>query len=292
MPPTPSPFKTPAAAEAYRAAYAATLALWPVPAEPLDVETSFGVTHLNAAGAPDLPPLLLIHGFAVSSTQWYANVAPLSRHFRVYAIDVVNQMGLSVCARPLTTRAHCAAWLGEVLTGLGLERAALAGHSYGGWLALNFALAAPARVARLALLSPANAFAPISTRFLLSFLAAFLRPTPRMLYWFMQRTTTRQLPHPAPDVDQVVAGVRAFRPAQLAAPVQVAFSDAELRGLPMPALLLVGERDVACRPSRVLARARRVLPQMEAELVPGGGHLFQVDQAEVTNARLLRFLTA
>ena len=50
--PTTAPFKTPATEAAFRAAYAATLALWPVPSTPLDVQTSFGVTHLNAAGAP------------------------------------------------------------------------------------------------------------------------------------------------------------------------------------------------------------------------------------------------
>ncbi len=292
MPTTASPFKTPAAEAAYRAAYAATLALWPVPSTPLDVPTRFGVTHLNAAGAADLPPLILLHGFAVSSTQWYANVAPLSRHFRVYALDVVNQMGLSVCTRPLATRADCAAWLGEVLDGLGLERATLMGHSYGGWLALNLALAAPARVTRLVLLSPASAFAPIATRFLLAFLSAVFVPTPRMLYWFMQQTTTQRLVYPTADVEQLLAGIRAFTQSQLAGPVFAVFSDAELHGLHAPTLLLVGERDVACNPRRVLERARRLVPQIEAELIAGGGHLFQVDQAAATNARLLRFLTA
>jgi pimeloyl-ACP methyl ester carboxylesterase len=287
-----SPFKSAAAADVYRAAYAATLALWPVPSQPLDVTTSFGVTHLNAAGALDLPPLILIHGFAVSSTQWYANVAPLSQHYRVYALDVVNQMGLSVCTRPLTTRAQCAAWLGEVLAGLGLERATLMGHSYGGWLALNLALAQPARVERLVLLSPAAAFGPVATRYLLSFLLSVFVPTRSNLYRFMQSSTTQPVVNGRADIEQVVAGVRGFKQSQLASPVVVTFTDAELRRLGTPALLLVGEYDISCRPSAVLERARRLVPRLEAELIRGGGHLFQMDQAAATNARLLQFLTA
>jgi len=289
--PTTSPFKTPAAADAYRAAYAATLALWPVPHAPLDVSTSFGTTHLNVAGAADLPPLILIHGFAVSSTQWYLNVEPLSRHFCVYALDVVNQMGLSVAARALKTRADCAAWLVEVLDALQLERAALAGHSYGAWLALNLALAAPARVERLALLGPAGAFAPISARFLIAFLSAVFVPTRRMLYGFMQQTTTQRLAGQRADIEQVVAGIRSFNSQQLAGPVFAVFTDGELRRLDRPTLLLVGDHDISCRPRAVLDRARRLLPHLEAELVSDGGHMFQVDQAEATNARLLKFLT-
>ena len=38
------------------------------------------------------------------------------------------------------------------------------------------------------------------------------------------------------------------------------------------------------------ARARRLIPHIEAALIPGGGHLFPVDQAETTNARMLAFL--
>src|SRR5512147_1785816 len=87
-------FKSPEGAEQYRAAYDATLALWPVPYEALDITTDFGTTHINVAGSPDSPPLVLIHGAQVNSTQWYTNIEPLSRHFHVYALDVIDQMGM------------------------------------------------------------------------------------------------------------------------------------------------------------------------------------------------------
>src|SRR5215813_2086478 len=92
-------FKTPEGAASYMAAYNATLSLWPVAHQSLDVKTSFGTTHINAAGSPELPPLILLHGFGVCSTQWYPNIEPLSRHFRVYALDVLSQFGLSVATR-------------------------------------------------------------------------------------------------------------------------------------------------------------------------------------------------
>ena len=104
-----SVFKSPQGEARYLAAYDATLALWPVPHQALDVETSFGTTHINTAGAADLPPLLLIHGVGLSSTQWYSNVAALSRYFRIYALDTIGQVGRSVRTHPPMTRAEYAA---------------------------------------------------------------------------------------------------------------------------------------------------------------------------------------
>ena len=93
-------------------------------------------------------------------------------------------------------------------------------------------------------------------------------------------------------MEQLAAAIPAFKPTQQAAPVTGVFPEAELRGLRVPALLLVGERDVTCNPRRGVERAQRLMPHIEAELIHEGGHLFQVEQAEVTNARLLVFLTA
>jgi pimeloyl-ACP methyl ester carboxylesterase len=263
----------------------------PVPHQALDVKTSFGVTHINTAGSPELPPLMLLHGFGVCSTQWYPNIAPLSRQFRVYAPDVLSQMGLSVAAGRLKTRHDCAAWLIEVLDALNLERVCMVGHSYGGWLSLNLALTAPQRVERLVLLSPAAIFAPIRLPFLLRFLSAVFIPTRAMIHWFMQSTTTMPLSRSHPVIEQLVTGIRSFKGQQIGAPVYSVYSDDDLRQISMPTLLLIGDHDRSCKPNLVLHRAQQLVPHIQAELVIGGGHLFPTDQADVTNTRILEFLS-
>jgi pimeloyl-ACP methyl ester carboxylesterase len=285
-------FKTPEAAARYLAAYNAMLALWPVPHEALDVKTSFGTTHINTAGSPELPPLLLLHGFGVCSTQWYANIAPLSRYFRVYAPDVLNQMGLSVATRRLKTRQDCATWLIELLDALNLDSIYVVGHSYGGWLSLNLALAVPHRVERMVLLSPAASFASIPLPFLLRFLSGVFIPTRFMIHRFMQSTTTMPLNNNHPIVEQLVVAIKSFRGQQIGAPVFSVFVDDDLRQISMPTLLLIGDHDTSCKPTQVLERARRLIPHIKAELVVGGGHLFPTDQADITNARMLEFLNS
>jgi pimeloyl-ACP methyl ester carboxylesterase len=61
-------FKTPEAEKLYLAAYEAVLALWPVPSDPLDVPTRFGITHVNASGPKGRPAMVLFPGFDANST--------------------------------------------------------------------------------------------------------------------------------------------------------------------------------------------------------------------------------
>lgn len=286
-------FKTPEGADKFFAAYDATLALWPVPHEAIEVTTSFGTTLINVAGSPDLPPLLLIHGNQVSSSVWYANIEPLSRHFRVYAPDVIDQMGLSVPKYKLKTASDYADWMGEVLDALHLDRVTVIGHSHGGWQALNLAIRSPQRVERLVLLSPAPAILRLKMQLLLRMLPIFVRPTRAMFYRYFQWLTTMPLDENQPHtlIEQMMLGALSYKPQELSIGVVTVFTDDELRQIDKPTLLLVGECEVVYDPAKALARARRLMPQVEAELIAGGGHLFPVDQADATNARILKFLS-
>jgi pimeloyl-ACP methyl ester carboxylesterase len=87
-------------------------------------------------------------------------------------------------------------------------------------------------------------------------------------------------------------GAKSFKPQELSLGVTSVFTDEELRRLNIPTLLLVGEHEVVYEPKRVLERARRLMPNIEAELISGGGHIFPIDQAEATNNRMVAFLQA
>jgi pimeloyl-ACP methyl ester carboxylesterase len=67
-------------------------------------------------------------------------------------------------------------------------------------------------------------------------------------------------------------------------------TDDELRSIITPTLLLLGEKSQLHRARRVLARARSLMPNLEADLVPRAGHSLGFDHAEVVAARILQFL--
>lgn len=283
-------FKTPDAAAQFRAAYDETLALSGVSCEAIAVNTSYGMAHVNAAGTPEAPPVVLIHGAQASSTSWYATLGPLSRSFRVYAPDVIDQMGLSVPTRKLKTQQDCGIWMNELLDGLHIERAVIVGHSQGGWQALNLAITAPQRVERLVLLSPSGSLSRLRWQMLFRMLPVFIRPNRTTFYRAFQWSTTMPVKGRIPLVEQFMLGAMGIKPGELSLGVVAVFKDEQLRQVKAPTLLLAGEQDNTCHPRYDIERARRLIPSIEADLIPGGGHLFPVDQADATNARILDFL--
>lgn len=284
-------FKSPEAAQNFLAAYATTLDLWPVSHDEIDVETRFGLTHVNCAGSPESPPLVLLHGAQTSSTAWYPNVAALSQHFRVYAPDVIDQAGRSTPTRKLGNRQDCADWLSDVLDALQVERAAFVGHSHGGWQVLNLAILAPHRVDRLILLSPAG-ITRLRLEIFLRLLPAFIIPTKAVFYRSFQWSTVKTLDarQPEPVIDQIRVGGTSFKPQELGFGVVHVFVDEELRQINQPILLLVGDQEKIFNPTLLLERAHRLLPHLEAELIAHAAHLLPIDQAETVNARIVVFL--
>ncbi len=149
-------YRSAAAAEVVGAAYRSVLDGWPVPHQELRLPTREGETFVVACGAEDAPPLILLHGAQANAASWMFDAIAWSQAFRVFAIDVIGEAGFSAPSRPdLSTDAH-AGWLDDVLSGLGVTRAAFVGVSLGGWLALDYATRRPGRVERLALLCPAG----------------------------------------------------------------------------------------------------------------------------------------
>src|SRR5277367_540258 len=89
-------------------------------------------------GAPDAPPLVLVHGFAADKLAWQYNFAALARTYRVTAIDLPGHGESEIVTKAVPWRGM-AGWLAALLGELGLERPHLVGHSLGARLCLALA---------------------------------------------------------------------------------------------------------------------------------------------------------
>ena len=104
-------------------------------------------------GDPALPPLLLLNGYAATSLDWDpAFLDRLGEGWDVIAPDN-RGMGGSDLGEGELTIAGMADDAIAVLDALGLERAAVAGWSMGGFVAQELAAGAPQRVSSLALMA-------------------------------------------------------------------------------------------------------------------------------------------
>lgn len=287
MPTGSQVFKTRQAQAAYLAAYEAALGLWPVPFEELDIPTRFGSTHLVASGPPSAPPLVLLPGNFASATMWYPNAAILSRNHRLLAVDTLGEPGKSVPSRCPASRADYAVWLSDVLDGAGLDRIDLAGLSYGGALALNFALAAPQRVRKLIMLCPGVAFAPPTLGWLLWAAPMWLLPGEPTVRLFFRHESAYGLLPDTPYVHQFSLGLTTVRSRSV---LRLTFDDAELGSLAPPALLLIGSAEILYDAQAAIRRACALIPGLEAHLIPEAGHGLNRDQPEAVTTTILRFL--
>ncbi len=287
----PSGFRSPEGRARYVEAYDATLRLWPVAFETLRLPTRYGETHVIASGPRGAEPLLLLHAAAFSATDWLPNIASLAGRFRTYAIDILGEPGKSVQTRALRERTDACEWLLDLMDGLQVPRARMAGHSFGGWLTASLALHAPDRLSRIALLAPAATVYPFSR------LAHASIRTGRLQWVLPSRLVTAvtlrtMFVHPdrvsRTFVKQFAIGVKTFRfPAGGVFPS--AFSDEELRRLRVPTLLLVADGEMIYPPQKALERARQLIPELESETIRSAGHALNFDQAEWINTSLLEF---
>jgi pimeloyl-ACP methyl ester carboxylesterase len=284
-----SNFKTPEGEAEYIAAYESTLTLWAIPYEFLEVPTQWGRIHLVVCGPKDAPPLVLLHGMHLSATMWFSNIAALSRNYRIYAVDTIGGVGRSVAVHPLKSRADLAGWLGEVLDELGITQTHILGHSYGGWLALNFALSVPGRIKRLILLAPLGLQSLVS-QFWLRGIPAMLFPRRSFITGFMKWMTVEGFVVNELFVEQFVLGMKNFRPRPQIRVLPTVFTDDELRQIRAQTLLLIGGKEVIYDSETAVERAKRLIQNIEAEVMPNASHGLPMEQAKLVNERILGFL--
>ena len=265
-------YKTPASEQDIRQRYLEILGRWPVPNQQLRVATREGETFVIACGDPSAPPLLLLHGSMANSSAWIRDVASWAAHFRIYAIDMIGEPGLSAPSRPpLASEAH-ALWLDDMLEALSLKRVSLAGMSLGGWLALDYATRRPERAASLVLICPAGVGRQKAG---MAIKAGLLRLCGR---WgvrksremILGRMPTNLPPAAQKYVEFMLVIFDNFRPRMVKLPI---FGDEALRRLTMPVLAIIGGQDVLLDSEGTRRRLKANVPQAEIRYLPDAGHL-------------------
>jgi pimeloyl-ACP methyl ester carboxylesterase len=226
--------------------------------------------HVQLLGAAGAPPLALLHGLFVGSlASWYFGAAPrLAARYRVLLHDVRGH-GLSERAPSGYDLATLVGDLEALLPDVGGDTrpVTLVGHSYGALTAMRFALAHPARVARLVLVD-----APLPPSHLPE-LDQFLRARPEDMVDSLPAQLKEQVVRGGRQASRLVAQL-AFLAAESTLLADLArepdFTDAELASIAAPTTLIYGERS-SCRPAG--ERLARVMPAARLELLPGGHFL-------------------
>ncbi len=242
------------------------------------------------------PAVVLVHGFGLDMRMWDPQVGPLAARFRVVRYDC-RGFGASGPYDPAVPYTH-AGDLVALLDHLDIGDAVLVGLSFGGRVALQTALADPARVCGLALLDAvldgvpwdpgsARALDDVARRVQAGgvlagreawlahplFAAAAGRPglaarLAAMVAGYPGQHWLGQDPHRRPDPRPIDA----------------------LEDVTVPTLIAVGQFDVPGFREMSTVLARRI-PGAQYHVVAGAGHMINMEQPAAVRKLLIRFLT-
>ena len=215
---------------------------------------------------PQAPTLILLHGNGEDHTYFVKQIPAFSPHFRLVLMDTRGQ-GQSTGGDGELNFSVFAADLLALMDHLQIAKAHLLGFSDGGNLALTFALAHPERV-QSRILNGAN-LEPGGVKLSTQLPIVLGYGCCRLLSPFSHKA--RQ--------NGALLGLMVNHPH---IPPQA------LAALTMPALVIVGERDmIRDRHSQLIARS---LPNAQFVRIPGGDHFCAAKCPEVFNHAVLSFL--
>lgn len=255
--------------------------------------------HVVSSGAG--LPVVLLHGFPDTHAIWRHQIPALAAAgMRVIAPDLRGYGGTDA---PTHTAAYSIHFLADdvlrLMDALGIEKAALVGHDWGGLIGWHLAMHAPDRIERYAALSTGHpaAIAKAGLSQYLRFWYMLVFKTPvlaeqllRANDWFMLRQMIN-------DREQQEIWRVALEPAgRLTAALNYYRANIKLNAardwkpVQMPVMGVWSERDPALGEQQMADSARYCRAGFRFERLSGAGHWMQLSAAEPLNALLVDFL--
>jgi len=277
-------------------------------------------SHAGRRGSPGETPIVMIHGLAASSAFWYAAGAPylaVAGQILLYDLRGHGKSETPASGYGVSTMTDD---LGALLDSKGIDHAHLVAHSFGGMIALLYALRNPDRVASLviadcrvrpiqaALTIPRAKITPAIARKLWSLgidATEFARMDDGVDYL---KTVARIQVAAETEANDILGALyshsRLFRTrrnaerwirltetASLVSDLakEATFGPQELRDIGQPMLVLVGAKSSTVPSARALAR---LCPKAILREIPDVGHFFPMSSPGHFLKPTLRFLRA
>jgi pimeloyl-ACP methyl ester carboxylesterase len=252
-----------------------------------------GTLHYREAGqGPDV--LVLLHAFPLHSGMWEPQLRALAPSFHLLAPDW-RGLGASRPTPDASTMELLAGDVVDLLRALGIRRAAFAGLSMGGYVALELYRRAPGLFRGLALCdtkAPADTPEAAATRE--AFAANALA---KGIGWVADEFAPKLLRERADPAHLATArglilsndpaGVAAAQRGMARRPDSVP----TLRKIRCPAVAIVGAED-RLTPLGESQRIAQTIPGARLETIPAAAHLSNVEAPDAFNTALARFCTA
>lgn len=227
-------------------------------------------------------PLLLLHGNGGSIENFVYQIPELSEHFKVVAVDSRAQ-GRTTDSDNEITYALMASDMSELIDKLGLGKVNVVGWSDGGNIGLELAYAHPEQVMKVVALGAnytyENFMAPPDS--------IVMDPDDPILQNVreMMKGVSSSGSRLSPDTTRIPIISRKLEELMMKYPN---FTPDQLRTINVPFLIVAGDHDII-NPDQTMALFNN-LPRADLFIVPHASHLVPVENPELINSEIIRFL--
>ncbi|MCA1683005.1 MAG: alpha/beta hydrolase [Actinobacteria bacterium] len=243
------------------------------------------------------PAVVLLHAFPLQAAMWDDQVEALAGRWRVLAPDLAGFGSTPPPAEPrAATMGDAATTVAGLLDHLGLGPVVVGGLSMGGYVAFALLRSRPELVAGLVLADTrAGADTPeVAERRTAQEAQVAERGTAELVEPMLASLLSDETRAERPEVvDRARSLMAANPPAGVIAALEAMKgrpdATAELATIGVPTLVVVGEHDEPSPPAEAEAMAAAI-PGARLEVIPGAGHLSNLERPEVFTAALETFL--
>lgn len=263
---------------------------------PASMTTKDGRFSYQAAGSPDLPPLIFLHGIGGAARGWRNQLEFFSDRCRAIAWDMPGY-GRSAPLQGVSIPALAGA-LKDFLQATGATRPVIVGHSIGGMIVQQLLADQPRIAGAVALAQTSPAFGKPDGDWQKQFIEARLGPLDRgATMASLAPSLVKELVGDDPDPD----GIELARDCMASVPensyraAMMALMGFDLRralkDISVPTLLLSGSKDNNA-PAPMMAKMATYVPGSTYVELEGVGHLANLERPHEFNAALADFLSA
>jgi pimeloyl-ACP methyl ester carboxylesterase len=250
--------------------------------------------YYELSGPQDAPVLVLSNGVMMSTASWAFQKAALEKHLRVLLYDCRGMWKSDHPEAPYSMAQH-ADDLAGLLDALGIEKAHIAGISYGAEVSMAFAIQYPAKTQSLIVIDGVSEIHPLLRAQTMPWLMAAEKHDAE---WLLKTSYHMNFAEDWIRANQAFIDASVDRYAEMdldaLARLMKAFYDldltSQLSAIQAPTLVIAGEKDlIKGREYAEIIAAQ--IQGSEFVMVPGSGHALCLEKPAVLNTLLLGFVT-
>ena len=244
------------------------------------VSTALGKTHVWGLNTQeDYPDTLVIFpGARTTSLIWDFDrgLDNLNHPMKIYMVETNGLPNLSEGNTPDIRSLDYGWWATEVLNGLNIDKAFIAGASFGGLICMKLGIVSPERVNAAFLLNP-GCLQPFSLRFknLYYNILPLLRPNKKNVLAFLEQAIFSKPNHQlSQTAEKMLVDYEVFAITRYKDKTQKPYyMDRQLAGVTVDTYLLEGEKDLLFPHKKSIANARKHIKLLkEIAVFPDVGH--------------------